>query len=113
MVAGAAPELKQAFENRFGVPLLDTYGMTEMEPLTLPTWSDPPGSCGRAGRDFELAVVDASDQHLPPGVEDGGVYHGARSGYFVSDDQRAWQDVYRHRLDAALHPSPAPARAAE
>src|SRR6185295_4486269 len=43
---------------------------------------------------------------LPPGVEDGGVYHGARSGYFVSDDQRAWQEVYDHRLAAALHPGP-------
>jgi hypothetical protein len=50
---------------------------------------------------------------LPPGVEDGGVYHGARSGYFVSDDQRAWQDVYTHRLAAAMHPGPLPARAAE
>jgi hypothetical protein len=50
---------------------------------------------------------------VPPGVEDGGVYHGARSGYFVSDDQRAWQEVYKHRLAAALHPAPEPARAAE
>ena len=33
------------------------------------------------------------------------VYHGARSGYFVSDDQRQWQEVYKHRLAAALHPS--------
>jgi phthalate 4,5-dioxygenase oxygenase subunit len=50
---------------------------------------------------------------LPPGVEDGGVYHGARSGYFVSDDQRDWNDVYKHRLDTAMHPAPTPARAAE
>jgi phenylpropionate dioxygenase-like ring-hydroxylating dioxygenase large terminal subunit len=50
---------------------------------------------------------------LPPGVEDGGVYHGARSGYFVSDDQREWQDVYKHRLANALHPAQESARAAE
>jgi phenylpropionate dioxygenase-like ring-hydroxylating dioxygenase large terminal subunit len=50
---------------------------------------------------------------VPPGVEDGSVYHGARSGYFVSDDQRQWQEVYKHRLAAALHPQATPARAAE
>jgi phthalate 4,5-dioxygenase len=50
---------------------------------------------------------------LPPGVEDGRVYHNARSGYFVTDDQREWLDVYQNRLDEAVHPSPTPARAAE
>jgi len=50
---------------------------------------------------------------LPAGVADGSVYHGARSGYFVSDDPRAWQEVYEHRLAQAVHPAPAPARAAE
>ncbi len=50
---------------------------------------------------------------LPPGVDDGSIYHGARSGYFVSDDEGAWRDVYDRRLAAALHPRPAPARAAE
>jgi len=53
------------------------------------------------------------DGALPPGVEDASVYRGARSGYFVSDDQRAWQEVYKHRLEAALHPATVTARAAE
>ena len=57
------------------------------------------------------ALRDA--RHAPPGIEDPAVYHGARSGYFVSDDQRDWQQVYKHRLAAALHPGPEPARAAE
>ncbi len=50
---------------------------------------------------------------LPPGVEDAGIYHGARSGYFVSDDQGPWKDVYERRLAAAKHPARAPLRAAE
>jgi phenylpropionate dioxygenase-like ring-hydroxylating dioxygenase large terminal subunit len=50
---------------------------------------------------------------VPPGVEDARVYHGARSGYFVSDDQGPWQDVYGRRLSAARHPARAPLRAAE
>lgn len=53
------------------------------------------------------------DGALPPGVEDGGIYRGARSGYFVSDDRGAWRDVYDRRLAAALHPTSTPARAAD
>ncbi len=68
----------------------------------------------RTRRRLLMAARALRDQGtLPPGVEDGGVYHGARSGYFVSDDQRAWREVYDTRLAAALHPGPAPARAAE
>jgi phenylpropionate dioxygenase-like ring-hydroxylating dioxygenase large terminal subunit len=50
---------------------------------------------------------------LPPGVEDASIYHGARSGYFVSDDQGPWKDVYERRLAAAKHPARVPLRAAE
>ena len=53
------------------------------------------------------------DGTVPPGVEDAGVYHAARSGYFVSDDQGPWQDVYERRLAKAKHPAQAPLRAAE
>jgi hypothetical protein len=34
---------------------------------------------------------------LPPGVENADVYREARSGYFVTDDDRPWQEVYAHR----------------
>ena len=68
----------------------------------------------RTRRRLLMAARALRDQGtLPPGVEDGAVYHGARSGYFVSDDQRSWRDVYGTRLAEALHPGPAPARAAE
>jgi hypothetical protein len=50
---------------------------------------------------------------LPPGVEDPEVFHRSRSGYFVSDDKSPWQDVYARQVAAAVHPSPAPLRAAE
>ena len=50
---------------------------------------------------------------LPPGVEDAEVYRGARSGYFVSDDESAWQEVYARQLAASVHPQPTPLRAAE
>jgi len=69
-LAGQLPhELKTAFESRFGVELLDSYGMSEMEPLSVPVAGGaiPPGSCGRPGPDFEIAILDADDRALPPG----------------------------------------------
>jgi hypothetical protein len=50
---------------------------------------------------------------LPPGVENADVYRGARSGYFVSDDQSLWQEIYAKQLAASLRWPPAPLRAAE
>jgi phthalate 4,5-dioxygenase len=68
----------------------------------------------RTRRRLLLAARALRDEgKLPPGVEDAGVYHGARSGYFTSDDQSEWRQVYDKRLAAALRPAPAPARAAE
>jgi phthalate 4,5-dioxygenase oxygenase subunit len=49
----------------------------------------------------------------PPGAEEPEVYRGARSGYFISDDQSPWQDVYARQLAAAVRPPPHPLRAAE
>lgn len=71
VISAAIPrELHHAFEERFGVHMMEQYGMTEAELLTLPSGPDdriPLGSCGRAGPDFELAVVDVADQTLPAG----------------------------------------------
>ena len=48
------------------------------------------------------ALAERGEQ--PPGAAEAGVYRGARSGYFVSPDQSAWQQVYAARLAAAEHP---------
>ncbi|MEO1188375.1 MAG: AMP-binding protein [Pseudomonadota bacterium] len=63
------PALHSAFEERFGVRLIDSYGMTECEPLTLPAPDapSPAGSCGKAAPDFEIAIVDDEDIRLPSG----------------------------------------------
>jgi phenylpropionate dioxygenase-like ring-hydroxylating dioxygenase large terminal subunit len=50
---------------------------------------------------------------LPPGVEDAGVYRGARSGYFVSDDKSAWRELYAKQLAASVHPLSTPLRAVD
>jgi crotonobetaine/carnitine-CoA ligase len=66
---GIPPELHQNFEKRFALNLIDSYGMTEIEPITLPdpTRTTPVSSCGIANPDFELAIVDTNDAPVPAG----------------------------------------------
>ena len=61
----------------------------------------------RTRRRLLIAARTLRDQGVaPPGVENADVYHGARSGYFVSDDQGPWQEVYAKQLAAAFRPRP-------
>jgi carnitine-CoA ligase len=61
------PAIQAPFERRFGVRILSEYGMTEAEQITLQTCDEavPSGSCGRAGPDWDLAVVDDNDRPVP------------------------------------------------
>jgi carnitine-CoA ligase len=59
--------LRDTFSARFGVPLVDYYGMTECSIATLPDVNQPPGSCGRASPDVQIAILDAAGWHLPHG----------------------------------------------
>jgi crotonobetaine/carnitine-CoA ligase len=63
------PRIHRDFEQRFGVRLLEVYGLTEAEPLAIPRPSDntPVGSCGRPTPDFEVTVVDSHDVPMPAG----------------------------------------------
>jgi carnitine-CoA ligase len=59
-VTGAMPVSFVAdFEARFGLRVLDVYGMTEAEPMVLPEPGSrtPAGSCGRPNPDLEVAVL--------------------------------------------------------
>jgi len=68
LIGNMPVETLVAFEQRFGVRLLDTYGMSECEPLTLPRSGEmPPGSCGRVCPDFEISILDEADRPLPIG----------------------------------------------
>lgn len=109
MIANNTPEAKAAFEARFGIQLLDTYGMSECEPLTLPVAGeqDPPGSCGRINSDFEVAILHpATDQPLPVG-EVGRVAvrprvpHVVMQGYDEDPEATvaAWQNLWFHTQD--------------
>lgn len=73
VICGAAPmptDLIRQFESRFGVPVVEGYGLSE---CTVACTANPPGGPRRAGtvgmalRGQEVAVVDERDQPLPPG----------------------------------------------
>ena len=68
--AGIDPKHHEAFEARFGFPLIEGWGMTE---VAMPTWAsvEPRQTDTRAfGRPLsgcEVRVVDDEDQEVPPG----------------------------------------------
>ncbi|WP_370461530.1 type I polyketide synthase [Micromonospora sp. Llam0] len=75
LVGGAVtgPELRRAFEQSFGVPLVDAYGSTEtcgaitMNP---PGSAGPDGSCGRPVPGVDVRIVDpATGEDVDTGAE--------------------------------------------
>ncbi|MFO0995434.1 MAG: AMP-binding protein [Alphaproteobacteria bacterium] len=106
LVAHMQGDLQRAFERRFGITLGDSYGMSEGEPMTLPSPDTPPGSCGRPGPDFELAILDENDNRLPPGAVGRIVMrprapHVMMKGYEDDDEAavQAWRNLWFHTQD--------------
>jgi carnitine-CoA ligase len=58
------------FEERFGVKLIEGYGMTEANTALHMRYDEParPGSCGKPNRDWEVRLVDEGDSEVPVGV---------------------------------------------
>ena len=69
--AALAPQTMADIEERFGVPILEAYGMTEaahqMASNPLPPAVRKAGSVGR-GTAVEIAVLDKAGDQLPPGT---------------------------------------------
>ena len=73
-VSGGEPlsdAVREGFVERFGVELLEGYGLTETGPVL--TWSNPAtakrGSVGRPLPDVSIAIVDDHDRPQPPETE--------------------------------------------
>jgi crotonobetaine/carnitine-CoA ligase len=110
--AGVEPQLHGAFEARFGFPLLEVWGMTEMvrvlgdtvEPRKVGT-----RAFGRAVPGIEVRVVDDADQGVPDGTPGEMVLRhsaetprrGAFSGYLKNDaeTEKAWRGGWFHTGD--------------
>ncbi|MCB2077340.1 MAG: AMP-binding protein [Novosphingobium sp.] len=68
--AGASAGLWVECEERLGIRLYETYGLTEapMATINVPGPARcPPGSAGRGSELFEVAVFDENDNQVPPG----------------------------------------------
>jgi acyl-CoA synthetase (AMP-forming)/AMP-acid ligase II len=110
--AGVEPQLHAAFEERFGFPLVEVWGMTEtgrifadnVEPRQVST-----RAFGRSLREFEGRVVDADDREVPRGVEGELVVRcagadprrGFFSGYLKNEGatEAAWRGGWFHTGD--------------
>ncbi|MFI7504828.1 SDR family NAD(P)-dependent oxidoreductase [Streptomyces sp. NPDC049687] len=114
LVTGAVttPDLRIAFEDRFGVPLVDSYGSTEtsgaitMTPPALAAGS-PPGSCGLPVPGLSLRLIDPDSGRdiTAPGAE-GEVWVSApnvMTGYHnrPEDTERALRDGWYRTGDLA------------
>lgn len=110
--AGVEPQLHRLFEERFGFPLVELWGMTEI--VRVFNVSEAPRKVGsrafgRSGPGLEAMVVDANDQEVPKGQPgEMVVRHSAAtprkdffSGYL--DDpvatEKAWRNGWFHTGD--------------
>ncbi|RMF38046.1 MAG: long-chain fatty acid--CoA ligase [Alphaproteobacteria bacterium] len=110
--AGADPSQHRAFERRFGLELVEIWGMTEMCRI-LASAEEPSLPETRAiGRPFpglEVRVVDAADRDLPPGTPGEMILrhsaetprHGFFSGYLNKPEatEAAWRGGWFHTGD--------------
>lgn len=102
--AGMEPAIHQAFEERFGIPHLEVWGMTEVGRWTAND-HEPRAigmrAIGRAVSPLEAKVVDEHQRDLPPGVEGELVVRLAgndpRQGFFAGylGDEAATEDGWR------------------
>lgn len=99
-------EVLRAFENTYGVPVLEGYGLSETSPVASFNHLDrpaKPGSIGTPVRGVEMAIVDASGATLPTGEIGEIVVRGPNvmKGYWNRPDAtaEAIQDGWFHTGD--------------
>ncbi len=101
-IAGAAAlpaELADRFEQKFGVPLMQGYGLTEASPAvatSLGTGRNRPGSVGRPLPGVELRIVDDSGEEVLDGDPGEILVKGPNvfAGYW--NDEKATSEVLMH-----------------
>lgn len=113
--AGVEPQLHRTFEERFGFPLIELWGMTEM--VRTLTDNHPPRKVGtrafgKAVPGLDVRVVDANDQTVPDGTPGEMVIrHSAEtprkdffSGYLddEKETEKAWRNGWFHTGDVVV-----------
>lgn len=108
--AGAGPGVFEAFERRFGVTLIEGYGMSEIGlPLISASNHRRPGSCGRPVEDYDIRLVDAAGRPVADGVA-GELLIRPRHPHIMMQEYcampertvEAWRDLWFHTGDALV-----------
>lgn len=115
MGAGVEPQLHAAFEERFGFPLLELWGMTENVRILvdcMPPRQVGTRAFGRATPGIEVRVVDDADRDVPDGTPGEMVIrHSAEtprkdffSGYLDDEaaTEAAWRGGWFHTGDVVV-----------
>jgi crotonobetaine/carnitine-CoA ligase len=112
-IAFGAPcpvEIWEPFERRFGVSLVEVYGMTEAPMITENRLDERVvGTAGRASMTYEVRIVDEDDRELPPDTpgeivarpkQSGALF----SGYYRRDEDtvETWRNLWFHTGDRGL-----------
>jgi acyl-CoA synthetase (AMP-forming)/AMP-acid ligase II len=110
--AGVEPQLQSVFEERFGIPLIEQWGMTELCRCTGMYYSPRKvgtRACGRPVAELEVRVVDQNDRDVPVGTSgELIVRHSAEtprknffSGYLNDEaaTESAWRGGWFHSGD--------------
>ena len=68
MGGGAPPDLFEPFEQRFGLRLVEGYGMSEMGLPFMSSYTESkPGTCGKPRPDYQVRLVDDNGLEVTPG----------------------------------------------
>jgi carnitine-CoA ligase len=107
LISGAFDDLRDAFQARYGVSIVDCYGMTEAEPATLPVLGQAgAGTHGLESPDFEVRIFDEGDLPVAAGVAGEIVLRPRRAGVVFRGYEndggatvRAWRNLWFHTGD--------------
>ncbi len=108
MFGGGAPrELFRSFEHRFGVRLIEGYGMSEIGlPLMTTGGKTPPGSCGQPHPWYDVRLVDEAGEEVPTDMPGEALVRPRRLGammieYYGMPERtiEAWRDLWFHTGD--------------
>jgi carnitine-CoA ligase len=103
------PKPYKEFENRFGLKVTTSYGLTEINLPTFPSLDEemPEGTCGKVIPGFEIRIVNEYDEECPDGeVGELIIRHSdpftMLSGYYNMPDKtaEAYRNLWFHTGDA-------------
>ncbi len=109
--AAAPPHLRQMFRERFGVELVEVFGMTEIGTATgpLPGRPSPEGTMGKPFDHLQIEIHDEEDQPVPAGTPGEIVVRPARAnaifqGYWGNPQAtvEAWRNLWFHTGDRGV-----------